>query len=174
MTKRPHIFVVDDDPSARETAKMLLLPEGYEMSFAPNGLEALAQLNHFEPDVILLDVMMPGMDGFELCQKLKSVSAWRHIPIILVTALDGKEHLSRGLEVGADDYVSKPINKLELRARVRSMLRIKQRHDDMERMLELREDLSRMFLSLIRSPLTFTHIFPDLIQPSPFTASQQR
>ena len=71
MIKRPHIFIVDDDPGARETAKMLLFSEGYEMSCAVNGLDALAQLQEISPDVILLDVMMPGMDGFELCQKLK-------------------------------------------------------------------------------------------------------
>jgi two-component system sensor histidine kinase/response regulator len=174
MMKRPHIFIVDDDPGARETTQMLLLSEGYEMSCATNGLEALTQLHGFEPDVILLDVMMPEMDGFEVCQRLKTVSAWQHIPIILVTALDGKEHLAKGLEVGADDFVSKPLNKLELRARVRSMLRIKQRHDEMVRMLELREDLSRMLIHDIRTPLTAMLMYCDLMEKDPLTSFQQR
>ena len=164
MNERPHILIVDDDSSARQTAEMLLIPEGYQMSFAVSGPDALAQLSELKPDVILLDVMMPGMDGYEVCRRLKAAAAWRHIPVILVTALDTKENLALGLEAGADDFVSKPVNKLELRARVRSMLRIKQRHDDLERLLRLREDLSNMIMHDMRSPLTAMALYLDLLE----------
>lgn len=169
---RPHIFIVDDDAGARETTEMLLLPEGYKMSFAASGVEALARLTEWQPDVILLDVMMPGLDGFTVCQQIKASNAWRHIPVILVTALDGQENLARGLEAGADDFVSKPINKLELRARVRSMLRIKQRHDELERVIRLREDLTRMLMHDIRTPLTALLIYCDLLAREPLTEKQ--
>ena len=101
------------------------------MAFAANGLETLASLKELDPDVILLDVMMPGMDGLEVCQHIKTDKTWRHIPIILVTALDSKKDLAAGLEAGADDFFSKPVNGLELRARVRSMLRIKTQFDQL-------------------------------------------
>lgn len=164
MNKRPYILIVDDDPSARETTELLLMPEGYQMSFAVSGPDALAQLAELEPDVILLDVMMPGMDGYEVCRRLKAAAAWRHIPVILVTALDTKENLALGLDAGADDFVSKPVNKLELRARVRSMLRIKQRHDDLEQLMRLREDLSNMVMHDMRSPLTAMALYLDLLE----------
>ncbi|MBP7999261.1 MAG: response regulator [Chloroflexi bacterium] len=174
MSERPRILIVDDDPGARETAHMLLLTEGYEILFATSGLEAIAALPDVQPDVILLDVMMPGVDGFEVCRRLKATDAWKHIPIILVTALDSKENMVRGLEAGADDFVNKPINKLELRARVRSMLRIKARHDDMVKILHLREDLSRMLMHDIRTPLTAMLIYCDLLEKEPLSEKQNR
>ncbi|MCA9925566.1 MAG: response regulator, partial [Anaerolineales bacterium] len=160
----PQILIVDDEPSARKTIEMLLLREGYSMQFAGNGPEALSKLEHLPPDVILLDVMMPGMDGFEVCRVIKQSSEWQHIPIILVTALDSKRDLARGLDAGADDFLQKPFNSLELRARVRSMLRIKRRHDELEAALRLREDLSNMIVHDIRSPLSSILIYCDLLE----------
>lgn len=144
--------------------EMLLLREGYELYFAADGYEALAHLDEDEADVILLDVMMPGMDGFELCERLRRNPKWQHVPIILVTALDSKQDLARGLEAGADDFLQKPYNGLELRARVRSMLRIKQRHDELEAALQLRHDLSNMIVHDIRSPLSSIMIYCDLLE----------
>jgi two-component system, sensor histidine kinase and response regulator len=164
MMDVPRILIVDDEPSARQTMEMLLLREGYDMHFAANGPEALAALDNFLPDVILLDVMMPGMDGFEVCHTVKTDPKWQHIPIILVTALDSKRDLARGLDAGADDFLHKPYNSLELRARVRSMLRIKKRHDDLQAALLLREDLSNMIVHDIRSPLSSILIYSDLLQ----------
>ena len=145
------ILIVDDEPSARDTLEALLFSEGYHLAFAASGQEALDRLDELTPDVILLDVMMPKMDGFEVCQLLKSDKQWRHVPIILVTALDNKQDLARGLDAGADDFVSKPANALELRARVRSMLRIKEQHDlleaqrrELQTALHLREELARV------------------------------
>jgi signal transduction histidine kinase len=144
--------------------EMLLLREGYELNFAADGYEALAHLDEDPVDVILLDVMMPGMDGFELCERLRRNPKWQHVPIILVTALDSKQDLARGLEAGADDFLHKPYNGLELRARVRSMLRIKQRHDELQATLQLRQDLSNMIVHDIRGPLSSILIYCDLLE----------
>lgn len=154
LDKKPQILIVDDEASARETLAALLFREGYDLAFTTSGLETLTRLNEFKPDVILLDVMMPGMDGFEVCQRLKTDECWRHIPTVLVTALDSKEDLARGLDAGADDFLSKPVNGLELRARMRSMLRIKKQHDDLEATLQLREDLADMIVHDMKTPLT--------------------
>jgi signal transduction histidine kinase len=157
------ILIVDDEPSARDTLEALLFREGYELAFAASGPEALACLDELAPDVILLDVMMPGMDGFKVCQRLKTDKRWRHIPIILVTGLDSKEDLALGLAVGADDFLSKPVNGLELRARVRSMLRMKKQHDELEATLRLREDLAGMIVHDMRTPLTSILGFSELL-----------
>jgi len=157
------IFVVDDDPGARETLEALLLPEGYDLAFAASGPEALARLDDLGPDVILLDVMMPDMDGFEVCQRLKGDETWRHIPVILVTALDSKEDLVRGLDAGADEFLSKPVKGQELRARVRSMLRIKKQYDELTAMLQLREDMAGMIVHDMRGPLTAIMGFSQLL-----------
>jgi signal transduction histidine kinase len=129
MDEKTLILIVDDESSARDTLEAFLFREGYDLAFAASGPEALACLDELEPDIILLDVIMPGMDGIEACQRLKTDKRWRNIPIILVTVLDSKEDLARGLDAGADDFLSKPVNDLELRARVRSMLRIKKQYD---------------------------------------------
>ncbi len=167
MNEIAQILIVDDEPSARQTAEMLLLREGYELHFAADAFEALAHLDDEDeplPDVILLDVMMPEMDGFELCQRLKRNENWLHIPIILLTALDSKQDLARGLDAGADDFLHKPYHGLELRARVRSMLRIKARHDELQTMLKLRQDLANMIVHDIRSPLAAILIHCDLLE----------
>ena len=162
--ENPHILIVDDEPSARDTLEALLFRQGYDLAFAASGPEALACLNEIEPDVILLDVMMPGMDGFRVCQRLKTDKRWRHIPIVLVTALDSKEDLALGLDAGADDFLSKPVNGLELRARVRSMVRIKKQHDELEAILHLREDLANMIVHDMRSPLAAILGFSELLK----------
>lgn len=164
MNKKPQILIVDDESYARQTIEMLLLKESYELFFAEDAHEALAQLDDEIPDVILSDVMMPNMDGFELCQRIKRNPKWNHVPIILVTALDSKQDLARGLEAGADDFLHKPINGLELRARVRSMLRIKMRHDELQAALQMRQDLANMIVHDIRSPLSTILIYCDLLE----------
>jgi len=142
MREQGTILIVDDDSSARDTLEALLFQEGYDLFFAANGQEALERIDDVNPDVILLDVMMPGMDGFQVCQVLKTGPNWRHVPIILVTALDSREDMVRGFDAGGDDFVSKPIDGLELRARVRSMLRIKRQYDLLEaQRRELQETL---------------------------------
>ena len=151
---RPTILLVDDMPPVLEALAALLETEGCEIRMANDGQEALAAVAERPPDLILLDVMMPGMDGFEVAQRLKSDRRWRHIPIVLVTALDSTADLVRALEAGADEFLSKPVNGLELRARVRSMLRIKRQYDELEASLRLREDLANMIAHDMRTPLT--------------------
>lgn len=153
MTMSKTILIVDDKLSARETLKGLLTGQNYHLVLAGDGYEALEKVAELEPDLILLDVMMPGLDGFEVCRRLKGEAKWQHIPIILVTALDGTEDLARGLEAGADDFLSKPVNGLELHARVRSLLRIKEQFDALQAAIELREDMSAMIVHDMRSPL---------------------
>ncbi|MBE9126548.1 MULTISPECIES: response regulator [unclassified Coleofasciculus] len=154
MDKKNSILVVDDEPNAFDVIEAHLYREGYDLFYAGSGYEALSRLDAVEPDVILLDVMMPQMDGIEVCHQIKSDSHWHNVPIIIVTALNSKEDLARSLNAGADDFITKPLSGLELRARVRSMLRIKQQYDGLEATLRLREDLSNMIVHDLRNPLT--------------------
>jgi signal transduction histidine kinase len=167
------ILIVDDEPSARDILEGFLHSEGYDLAARPNGPAALAYLEQVAPDLILLDVMMPGMDGFTLCRKIKADRRWRHIPVIIVTALGSKSDLVRGFEAGADDFLSKPVDDLELKARVRSMLRIKRQYDELQEALQLREDLARMIVHDMRTPLTTILGFSELLLarsnlPAPF------
>lgn len=163
MHEPPHLLIVDDERSTRETLEAFLSPEGYEIFLAVNGAEALARLPDINPDTILLDVMMPDMDGYEVCRSIKANKSWSHIPIILVTALDSKQDMLRGLEAGADEFLSKPVNRLELRARVRTMLRIKKQYDDLAAALQLKDDLVNMAVHDMRTPLTTIMGFSQLL-----------
>lgn len=154
MSRKPCVLVVDDEPHGFTVIRSLLKPEGYELSYVASGEEALNQIDSIEPDVILLDVMMPDKDGIETCQEIKANPEWEKIPIIMVTALNSKQDLARCLNAGADDFISKPVNGVELRARVRSMLRIKQQYDALKATLQLREDLSSMMVHDLRTPVT--------------------
>ena len=163
MKKSSTILIVDDESVARDILEGFLFREGYDLVFAENGREALAYVEKSPPDVILLDVMLPEIDGFEICRRLKGDSRRRHIPIILITALGGKEDLIRGLDAGADDFLRKPVNDLELRARVRSLLRIKQQYDDLQAALMMREDLAHMIVHDMRTPLSAIIGYSELL-----------
>jgi two-component system, sensor histidine kinase and response regulator len=154
MDRRYSVLVVDDEPNGFDVIEAHLYREGYDLHYAASGFEALNLMDSLDPDVILLDVMMPQMDGIEVCRHLKSNPEWKHIPIIIVTALNSKEDLARSLDAGADDFLTKPVSGIELRARVRSMLRIKQQYDALQATLQLREDLSTMIVHDLRNPLT--------------------
>ena len=126
------ILIVDDEPDNFDVIETLLSVQGYHLYYASNGQEALSILDTVNPDLILLDVMMPGLNGIDVCKKIKADLQWKAVPIIMVTALSSKEDLALCLEAGADDFISKPVNRLELCARVKSMLRIKQQHDTIQ------------------------------------------
>lgn len=158
------MLIVDDDQMARETLEAILYREGHTLLFAASGVEAIERLKEFAPDVILLDVMMPNMNGFEVCQHLKGSPEYRHIPIILVTALDDAGDLVRGLNAGADEFVSKPVNGPELRARVRSMLRIKQQYDELQHALQLRDLLASIIAHDLRNPLAAVVLYLQLLK----------
>jgi signal transduction histidine kinase len=127
------ILIVDDESINIKLVKAYLLKEGYHFISASDGEEALAVVNNTIPDLILLDVMMPGIDGFEVCRRLKSRKRFQKVPIIMVTALTETEHKVKAMEVGADDFISKPLARVELLIRVKSLLRIKSYHDDLQR-----------------------------------------
>ncbi|HLO47026.1 MAG TPA: EAL domain-containing protein [Kamptonema sp.] len=125
------VLVVDDEPDNFDVIETFLPELGYNLHYAASGQDAIASLNLFHPDVILLDVMMPGIDGIEVCQRIKAMPQWEAVPIIMVTALTTKTDLARCFEAGADDFISKPVNRLELIARVRSMLRIHRQYQQL-------------------------------------------
>jgi two-component system, sensor histidine kinase and response regulator len=133
------ILIVDDEPDNFDVIQSLLHHESYKLHYAINGEQAIASLEKFDPDVILLDVMMPGMSGIEVCKEIKAMSKWKAVPIVMVTALSSKEDLARCLAAGADDFVTKPVNGLELSARVNSMLRIKKQHDRIQSFSKLQQ-----------------------------------
>jgi DNA-binding response OmpR family regulator len=121
MKQKSIVLIVDDQLAMRETLDSLLSNQGYELAFASDGQEALTQAAQLIPDIILLDVMMPNMDGFEVCQRMRADPTLAKVPIIMITALDDRELRLQGIEAGADDFISKPYNMLELRARVRTI-----------------------------------------------------
>ncbi|WP_162798051.1 response regulator [Sulfitobacter sp. JL08] len=132
MRDVPLILIVDDQPDNRSILDARLSAEGYETAQAADGIEALAMARSKLPDLILLDVMMPYMDGFEVCQRIIADETISFIPVVLVTARADKQDIVKGLEAGASDYLTKPFSHPELIARVRSMLRIKALHDRVE------------------------------------------
>lgn len=124
MPYQHRILIVDDDPIARSNLQDLLELEGYELELAENGRQALEKIRVTTPDVVLLDVMMPGMNGFEVCQQLRTIPATAEVPIIFLTAFDDRSSRLQGIEAGADDFISKPFDRLELRARIRGITRL--------------------------------------------------
>jgi adenylate cyclase len=126
------ILVVDDTPHNIRLLVDLLTAKGYEVITATSGQAALEQVEAERPDLVLLDVMMPGMDGYEVCAKLRENPANGVLPVVMVTALDPSQERIKGLEAGADDFLTKPVNKAELLARVRSLLRIKELYDTVQ------------------------------------------
>lgn len=118
------ILIVDDDPSGRETLSIMLHAEGYQLIQATDGAEALALARAHVPDLILLDVMLPELDGFEVCRALRADRTLAEIPIILVTALSDRASCLEGLAAGADDFISKPFDRAALRARIRTIVRL--------------------------------------------------
>jgi two-component system sensor histidine kinase/response regulator len=155
--KRPSILVIDDEPNNFDVIETLLSNQDYLLHYANSGHDALAKLDSYTPDLILLDVMMPDMDGVEVCQRIKGIPRWQPIPIIMVTALTAKEDLARCLNSGADDFISKPINRLEMESRIHSMLRIKQQYDKLQAFTKLQRDTINMLgssLEELRGSLT--------------------
>lgn len=156
------ILVIDDEPDNFDTIEALLISNDYDLHYASCGRDAVNALERFDPDLILLDAMMPEMDGFEVCQRIKATPQWQAVPIIMVTALTGKEDLLRGLSAGADDFITKPVNSIELRARVQSMLRIKKQHDRIQSLSKLqRNNIHSLENNLNELRLELTTGFPD-------------
>jgi len=123
MTSRIRIFVVDDEKDLTDLLHYQLGKEGFEVKFANNPFEALGKARDFNPDLIILDVMMPDLDGFQLLRMIRSDNLLQKVPVIMLTAKSGVEHRIKGLEQGADDYLGKPFDSQELVLRIRSILK---------------------------------------------------
>ena len=142
----PKVLLVDDEPRNLRILEGILAPLCYDLRVAESGEKALEQVAADPPDIVLLDVMMPGLSGFEVCSRLKSQPDTQFIPVVLVTVLSDRESRVTGIEAGADDFVSKPVDANELRARVRSLLRVKSLHDQLQRKTgELEESNRALF-----------------------------
>jgi adenylate cyclase len=131
MNSPPKIVVVDDTPQNVKLLEALLGPRGYAVVTATSGAEALAKVANEKPDLVLLDILMPGMDGYEVCRQLRADAATRLLPVVMITA-SGDEQKVKAIEAGADDFIAKPFDQAELLARIKSLLRIKQYHDTIE------------------------------------------
>ena len=146
--KSAKILVVDDNKSNRTSVLVGLDDQGFIFEEAQDGAEALTKIKNFVPDLIIMDVEMPRMGGYDVCRICKNNKLWAFIPIILMTAREGTDNKIEGLEVGADDYLIKPVNMLELKARVNSMLRMKRLQDDLlktnEKLKEAYEKVNKM------------------------------
>ena len=128
--KRSVILVIDDEVSHFDVIEALFNRQNYQLYYAANGEDAIAALDAFQPDLILLDVLMPGTNGIEVCRRIKALPQWKNVPIIVVTIIDTKRILTSCVKAGADDWITKPFDSIELHTRVQSMLKIKQRRDD--------------------------------------------
>jgi len=131
MSPEARVLVVDDTPQNIKVLDAMLTPRGYEVIPAESGEEALAKLDSESPDLVLLDIVMPGMDGYEVCRRIRSAAATALLPVVMITASGEQEKVS-AIEAGADDFITKPLDQGELMARIRSLVRIKQYHDQIE------------------------------------------
>ena len=132
MNDKLKILIVDDEPIGRQLLEAILMPEDYDMIFAEDGGIAWKKTQEFLPDIILLDVMMPVMDGYEVCKKIRMNHQTAHITIFLITALDDRDSRIKGIDAGADDYISKPYDRIEILAKVKnkfSLLKYRQREN---------------------------------------------
>jgi DNA-binding response OmpR family regulator len=120
----PRVLIVDDEPEARQLLAEILAIPGYRTDEAGSGAEALTRARQDPPDLVLLDLAMFQMDGFEVCRQLKADERCAHIPVLIVTAMDDMGHKEAGLAAGADDYVTKPVDAKSLLTRIRALLRV--------------------------------------------------
>jgi len=140
MNETAKVLVVDDTPHNVKLLADLLAVKGYSVATAVNGDEALAKVASERPDLVLLDVMMPGLSGYDVCRRIRGDPGTALLPVVLVTSLDPQQERVKGMEAGADDFLSKPINQAELFARVRSLLRIKSLQDEVRRQADALQD----------------------------------
>lgn len=138
-TKKERILVVDDEESNRKLIGVILKKYGYSFETAANGVEALERTKAFSPDLIFLDIMMPEMNGYEVCKRLKADPQTQHIPVVMVSSLDERESKLMGLETGASDFLTKPVDAIELMIKAKNLLRVKEFEDFLNRHNEILE-----------------------------------
>ncbi len=165
------VLIVDDEVRNRELLKVMLMSEGVLLDTADSGEEALAMVARDAPDLILLDVMLPGIDGYEVTTRLKGNAATRNIPVVMITSLDDHEARMRGLNAGAEDFLTRPVDRSELRARVRNLLRLKaalEAADDARAMAEQANNAKTLFLRTmsheLRTPLNAISGYTELLE----------
>jgi PleD family two-component response regulator len=139
----PRILIADDNPQGVELLEAYLSEGDYAIRTAADGEETLRQVAEWRPDLILLDIMMPKISGFEVCKRLRADPATRDVAVVMITALDQPSDVDRAVDAGTDDFVRKPINKNELLVRVRSALRCRQYKQDLDRALAYIEAVER-------------------------------
>ena len=167
------VLVVDDEPMNVQLLQDLLEPRGYVVLTAPDGETGLTLAAGRQPDVVLLDVMMPRLSGFEVCRRLKADAATKMIPVLLVTSLDAREDRLAGIGAGANDFITKPVDSADLLLRVRNAVAMKRLHDEISlryrQLKELeaaRDTLTHMIVHDLRSPLTGLQGYLDLLRMS--------
>jgi adenylate cyclase len=163
VSSRPKLLAVDDTPENLRLLEALLVPQGYDLVTASSGKAALALLPKEKPDLLLLDIVMPEMNGYEVTKAIRADAAWRHVPVIMITATGGAD-LVRSLEAGADDFVSKPFDKNELLARVKSLIRVKSYHDDLADALEQQTAIGDVLKEVGKATRDATPVFMAVIR----------
>jgi DNA-binding response OmpR family regulator len=141
--RTPRVLIADDDPKGAELLEAYLSTSDCDLRIASDGEETLRQVAAWQPDLILLDIMMPRISGFEVCKRLRANPATRHIGVLMITALDQPSDIERAVEAGTDDFLTKPINKSELLLRVRSLLRSLRNQRELDRALAYIESVER-------------------------------
>jgi DNA-binding response OmpR family regulator len=167
LNKQPKILVIDDELANFEVIEALLHKESYRLYYIASGQQCFAQIAAIQPDVILLDVMMPEIDGVEVCRWIKQHAQWQNIPVLMVTALSNKKDLAKCLSSNADDLITKPLTGLELRTRVRVMVKLSQQHQTIQNMNEQLQASNSQFVNpsqgsvLLSHPLPVQQVRPD-------------
>jgi len=142
-TQPPRVLIADDNPQGVELLEAYLSASDYDIHTAADGEETLQQVSQWRPDLILLDVMMPKISGFEVCKRLRADPKTRDIAVLMITALDQPSDQDRAVDAGTDDFLTKPINRSELLLRVRSLLKSRQYKRELDRALAYIEEVER-------------------------------
>ncbi len=140
------VLIADDNEQNRELLDAYLADENYEILMANDGQETIDSIEANQPDLILLDIMMPRMSGYEVCEKIKSDPEKQSIPVLMVTALNEMGDIEKAVKAGCDDFLTKPVNQLELKTRVRSLLRVRHLANERDRLLAYLEEMEQQVL----------------------------
>ena len=140
------VLIADDNEQNRELLDAYLAEEGYEISMSTDGQETLDAINAQQPDLILLDIMMPRMSGYEVCEQIKASPETRDIPVLMVTALNEMGDIEKAVKAGCDDFLTKPVSQLELQTRVKSLLRVRHLSNERDRLLAYLQEMEQQIL----------------------------
>lgn len=161
ISVKPKVLCVDDEPQNLRLLEVLLAGNGYEVIKAENGRQALEIVRHQAVDIILLDIMMPEMDGFEVCRLLKSNEKYRNIPVIMITSLTSREDRIKGIDAGAEDFISKPFDVGEVLARIRMLLKVRESNERLKGAYDSIVSLESFGEQVVKTfnPLDFNHLW---------------